>query len=155
MKRIIILTSSIVLSLSLNAQIDSRDPEPIQVVKEFLTAYREGNHEKFTSFLHPDVVWIQPGDNRISGVKKSKTELLQMGKRMSELSERTLRLTDVKYFSVNGNTVSCLLHWKAVQPTGNILDVDNIDMYTVENGKIVMVRIFSEDIAKEDKFWGR
>jgi len=128
---------------------------PIQVVTEFLTAYMEHNHEKFSSFLHPDVIWVQPGDSRISGVKKSKTELLQMGAKFAELSARTLKLIDVKYFSPVGNTVVCILHWTAAQPTGGILDVKNIDEYTVENGKIILAKIFSEDISQEDKFWGK
>jgi len=28
-------------------------------------------------------------------------------------------------------------------------------VYTVENGKIIMAKIFSEDILKENKFWGK
>jgi uncharacterized protein len=145
---------------SVNAQVDgSKSQEnlatPIQVVKEFLTAYMEHNGEKFTSLLHPDVIWVQPGDNRVSGVKKSKAELLQMGAKFAELSARTLKLVDVKYFSPVGNTVVCILHWTATQPTGGILDVKNIDVYTVENGKIILVKVFSEDILHEDRFWGK
>jgi uncharacterized protein len=145
---------------SANAQVDNSKPHeslssPLQVVKEFLTAYMEHNGEKFTSLLHPDVIWVQPGDNRVSGVKKSKAELLQMGAKFAELSAHTLKLVDVKYFSPEGNTVVCILHWTAAQPTGNILDVRNIDVYTVENGRIILVKVFSEDILQEDRFWGK
>jgi uncharacterized protein (TIGR02246 family) len=160
MKRLILFISTLSFTISLYAQENSEIPtsppmEPAQVVKEFLTAYRQGNHEKVNSLFHPDVVWVQPGNNRVSGVKKSRTELNQMGGKMMELSDRTMQLTDVKIFSATGNTVVCILHWKAVQPTGNVLDIDNIDEYTVENGKIIMAKIFSEDIAREDKFWGK
>ncbi len=160
MNTILILFISVTTAISVSGQNISTNPqekstEPVQVVKDFLTAYMEKKHERFTSLLHPDVIWIQPGDNRISGVKKSKTELLQMGRKMSELSAGTLKLTDVKYYSYNGNTVVCILHWKAAQPTGSTLDIDNIDVYTVENGKIIMAKIFSEDILAEDKFWGK
>ena len=139
---------------STSAQSDSA-LTPLEVVKSFLSAYQEHDHQKFSSFLHPDVVWVQPGDNRISGVKKSKNELLLMGKTMSELSAKSVTLTHVKYFSATGNTVTCILHWQAVQPTGSKLDIDNIDVYTVEDGKIIMAKIFSEDITKENAFWGR
>jgi ketosteroid isomerase-like protein len=155
MKKLIILVSMVALTVTVNAQTSITIAEPLQVVQEFLTAYREGNREKFTSLLHPDVIWVQPGENRLSGVKKSKVELMQMGKRMAELSERTIKLIDVKYFSTNGNTISCILHWTAVQPTGNVLDVNNIDVYTVENGKIILAKIYSEDIAQENQFWGK
>ncbi|MBA4057663.1 MAG: nuclear transport factor 2 family protein, partial [Marivirga sp.] len=122
---------------------------------DFLTAYVAGDHQKFSDLLHPDVIWLQPGNNRVSGIKKTKTELLQMGAKMYELSARTLKLVGVSYYSSNGNTVACILHWHAAQPTGIVLDINNIDVYTVENGKIIMARIFSENIEKEDEFWGK
>lgn len=129
--------------------------DPAAVVKEFLYAYINGDHERFASYLHPDVIWVQPGNNRISGVKKSKDELLSMGARMSELSAGTIKLVDVEFYTSYGNTVACVLHWKAAQPIGSVLDVKNIDIYTVENSKIVLVKVFSSDLPAEDKFWGR
>ncbi|MGE0589817.1 MAG: nuclear transport factor 2 family protein [Cyclobacteriaceae bacterium] len=142
-------------SVSLSQDLDAADREPLEVVKEFLTAYMAKDHAKFASYLDPNVVWIQPGDNRIAGVKRTKQELLQMGAKMAELSAGTIRLVDVEYFSVNGNTVACLLHWTGAQPPGGTLDVTNIDIYTVEHGKIVMARIYSNDIEQEDRFWGK
>jgi ketosteroid isomerase-like protein len=160
MKKTVVVLIILCLSAPLFAQdglamSNANENDPVRVVKEFLTAYMAGDHQKFSHLLHPDVLWIQPGDNRISGVKKSKTELLQMGARMSELSAKTLKLVDVTYYSSNGNSVVCILHWQAAQPTGLVLDINNIDVYTVENGKIVMARIFSENIEKEDQFWGK
>lgn len=164
MKMLFIIIIGIITALSAGlaakAQGESTNPEvktntPCQVVRNFLTAYMAGDHEEFVSLIHPDVVWVQPGDNRVSGVKKSKDELLQMGAKMAELSVRTLKLKDVQYFEPNGNTVVCILHWTAAQPTGSILDVRNVDVYTVENGKIVLARIYSEDIDQENAFWGK
>jgi uncharacterized protein len=159
MKRILFILT-LFATKSAFAQVDNAAQQetiasPLQVVRDFLTAYMEHNHEKFTSLLHPDVIWVQPGDNRVSGVKKSKTELLQMGAKLSELSARTLKLVDVEYYSPQGNTVVCILHWTAAQPTGNILDVRNIDVYTVEDGKIILAKVFSRDILQEDRFWGK
>ncbi len=134
---------------------DVKTSDPVDVVKNFLSAYINGDHEKFASYIAPDVIWVQPGDNRIAGVKTSRTELLKMGAKMFELSAGTIKLSDIEYYSSNGNTVVCVLHWKAAQPTGNVLDIKNIDVYTVENSKIVMARIFSKDIRAEDDFWGR
>jgi len=159
MKTLVTIFTFICIGLSAGAQTIEADKqhidEPIEVVKEFLTAYMIGDHQTFTELIHPDVIWIQPGDNRISGIKRSKSELLQMGAKMSEISARTLRLTDVKYFAAHGNTVVCILHWNAAQPSGVVLDIDNVDMYTVENGKIIMAKIFSEEIAEENAFWGK
>ena len=74
---------------------------------------------------------------------------------MIEASAHTLKLADIKQLTVNGNQVACLVRWKAAQPGGGVLDVNNIDVYTVENSKIVEATIYSEDIAQEDEFWGK
>lgn len=129
--------------------------EPLEVVKGFLAAYQQGDHETFTSYLHPNVVWVQPGSNKLSGIKASKSELLLMGKQMWELTAGTIQLADVQYYAPNGNTVVAVLHWKATNTSGDTLDIRNIDGYTVEDGKIITGRIYTEDASVEDKFWGK
>ncbi len=42
-----------------------------QVATEFLTAVQQINTEKLGALLHPDVIWSQPGNNSISGIKQS------------------------------------------------------------------------------------
>jgi len=128
--------------------------EAKQVVTDFLNAVQVADIEKLNTLLHPDVQWSQPGNSRISGIKHSSNEVFQMVGKMFELSANTLKLTDIKSICVSGNKVACLLHWNAAQPAGGILDVDNIDVYTVENGKIIKVEVFTADEAKEEMFWG-
>lgn len=125
-----------------------------QVVTEFLNAVQVADIEQLNTLLHPDVEWSQPGNSRISGIKHSSNEVFQMVGKMFELSANTLKLTDIKSICVSGNKVACLLHWNAAQPAGGILDVDNIDVYTVENGKITKVEVFTADESKEEMFWG-
>ena len=126
----------------------------LQIVSRFLTAVQKGDNEILGSLLHPDIQWSQPGSNRFSGMKKSITEAFQMVGGMYEVSGNTLALTDIKEVAINGNDVACLVHWKAVA-NGKELDVDNIDVYTVEGGKIVKAVVFSADIEIEDSFWGK
>lgn len=126
-----------------------------QTVNAFLTAVQKGDQATLGALIHPSINWNQPGSNRFSGAKQSNMEVFQMVGGMVEASANTLQLTDIKQLTVNGNKVACLIHWKAIQPGGGVLDVDNIDVYTVENGKIVDATIYSEDIAQEDEFWGK
>ena len=72
---------------------------------------------------------------------------------MFAATNNSLALTDIKVLTANGNSVTCLVHWKAVQPNGGMLDVDNIDVYTVEKGQIVKAKVYSADVAQEDNFW--
>ena len=129
--------------------------EAKQVATEFLNAVQQINTEKIGLLLHPDVIWSQPGNNSISGIKQSSAEVFQMVGNMFELSANTLKLAEIKSITVNSNKVACLLSWKAVKPSGEVLDVDNIDEYTVEDGKITHVEVFTADEAQEDKFWAK
>jgi ketosteroid isomerase-like protein len=158
MKNIILVFMVLTIFSVTSAQsIEEMSPkvEPLTIVKEFFQAYIQGDHEKVSSLLHPEIIWIQPGNNRIAGVKGSREEVLLMGKRMIELSDKSISLTDIKFLNTTGNSVACILHWKATHPTGAVLDVDNVDVYTIENGKIVCVKVYSNDLMQEDKFWGR
>jgi ketosteroid isomerase-like protein len=155
MKTFFFLFMMVITSITFAQPIASSTTEPAEVVKEFFDAYRSHNREKVAALLHPEVVWIQPGNNRLAGVKKSREEVLAMGKQMGELSDKTIQLADIRVTDTNGNSVACILRWKAAQPTGKTLDVENVDIYTVENGKIVSVRIFSADLEQENSFWGK
>lgn len=131
----------------------SMETQSMQVVSEFLTAVQQGNQAKLASLIHPAIEWNQPGRNRFSGTKKSSTEVFQMVGGMFAATDNSLALTDVKVLTANGNSVACLVHWKAVQPNGGVLNVDNIDVYTVENGQITKAKVYSADVAQEDNFW--
>lgn len=129
------------------------ETQAMQVVSEFLTAVQQGNQAKLAASLHPNIEWDQPGSNRFSGVKKSSTDVFKMVGGMFQATDNSLALTDVKVLTANKNSVACLVHWKAVQANGGILDVDNIDVYTVENGQIVKAKVYSADVVQEDTFW--
>lgn len=170
--KIIALAFMLALGHSANTQVVSQKPststhqktnkqpnsktmetQAMQVVSEFLTAVQQGNQAKLAALLHPNVEWDQPGTNRFSGVKKSSTDVFNMVGGMFQATDNSLALTDIKVLTANGNNVACLIHWKAVQPNGGILDIDNIDVYTVENGQIVKAKVYSAGIAQEDNFW--
>jgi ketosteroid isomerase-like protein len=127
--------------------------QALQVVTSFLEAVKEMSHAKAFPLLDSMIQWDQPGNNRFSGVKKGTNEVFGMFKGFLNMSASTLRLTEIKVLAVNGNQVACHLHWSATQPPGSILDVDNIDVYTVENGKILKAVVYSANINSEDRFW--
>lgn len=127
--------------------------ESKKIVTQFLTAVQQGIIEKAGELLSPQVSWSQPGNNLVSGLKQSSSEVFGMVGAMFELSANTLRLVDVKSVSANDNKAAALVRWTASKPDGKILDVENIDVYTIENGKIIQAEIFSADIGLENQFW--
>lgn len=124
-----------------------------KVVSEFLTAVQSGDMATVGALLHPDIKWQQPGSGEISGTKRSAQEVFQMVTRMFEISANTLKLKEIKWVSANGSSVAALVRWTASKPSGMSLDVDNIDVYTISEGKITAVTVYSSDITAEDNFW--
>ena len=127
--------------------------EAKQVVIDFLTAVQVHKREKAASLLHPAIEWHQPGNNALSGIKKNLDEVIQMGMDMGSIAEQSIELSEIKVLAENGGTIACLLHWMANPPSGKVFEVDNIDVYEVADGKIVRAKVYSADIAKEDRFW--
>jgi ketosteroid isomerase-like protein len=126
-----------------------------QVVFNFLTAVKEMDLDTVGMLLHPEVTWSQPGANQLSGTKTSSPEVFEMVGKMFELSDNTLKLTNFSPISLNGDRVACMLNWHATNAAGKELNVNNIDVYSVNNGHIVNVEIFTEDAELEDDFWGK
>lgn len=127
--------------------------QSMQVVKQFLTAVQNGDNGKLNMLLDDNIQWHQPGNNLISGLKKSKAEVFEMVGMMFALSNNTLRLTEIKSISANANSVAALLLWKASKPGADDLEVANIDVYEIVDGKIITAKIYSADIGKENSFW--
>ena len=125
-----------------------------QTVEFFLNAVKNGDTETVVSILHPDVQWSQPGNNRFSGMKKNAAEVFEMSAGWKSVTDGTFKLTGFTPVGANGNEVACMLHFRAASP-GNGLEIDNIDVYTVRDNKIVAARIFSLDQQTEDDFWGK
>lgn len=129
------------------------EKEMLQVAENFLNAVKTLNMEQLTAILHPGMSWSQPGNNLVSGNKQSAGEVFQMVGKMLELSGNTLLLAEVKALAVNGNQVACHLRWTAQKASGETLDVDNIDVYTIEKGCIVAAAVYTTDVDQENAFW--
>ena len=126
-----------------------------QVVFNFLNAVKNMDLDTVGMLLHPDVNWSQPGANQLSGRKTSSAEVFEMVGKMFELSGNTLKLRSFSPISVNGDRVACSLNWNATNAAGKELNVNNIDVYSVNNGHIVNVEVFTDDEELEDNFWGK
>jgi ketosteroid isomerase-like protein len=131
------------------------EKESQRVVIEFLQAVKNRDHEKVVSLLDENVEWHQPGDNRISGIKMGRSSVMKMGKEMSDYTARTFTISEIKNLSANGNSVACILHLEAALPIGSLLDVENIDVYKIKDGKVVEVIVHSTDLEQENNFWGK
>lgn len=124
-------------------------------VVNFLIAVQQGDNATLAALLHPEIYWEQPGNNKTSGIKKSAGEVFDMVGHMFAATQNTLRLTEIKSVTVNGDSVAVLLNWQSSAPADKALNVDNVDVYTVENGQITCVKVYSADQEQEDRTWGK
>ncbi len=136
-----------------NAKKENMQSNECKVVSKFLTAVQTGDMATVGALLHPEVQWNQPGASDISGKKHSAQEVFKMVGAMFEISGNTLKLAEIKWIGDNGTSVAALLHWTATKASGETIDVENIDVYTLEEGRIVAVNVYSSDIETENKFW--
>jgi len=127
--------------------------ETLKVTGAFLNAVQTMNMEQLAALLLPEVKWSQPGSNAVSGRRQSAAEVFQMVGKMFELSGNTLALAEIKVLAVNGNQAACHLRWTASKASGETLNVDNIDVYTIEGGKITEAVVYTADIGQENAFW--
>jgi uncharacterized protein len=134
---------------------DAKYATAVNVVEQFLEGVQKKNSAMVNAALDSAVIWDQPGNNRFSGVKNNAKEVFAMFGGMLKMTDRTLELTDSKILAQNDKQVVCLLQWKAYQAGGALLQVSNVDVYTVEKNKITNVVIYTSDIRQEDLFWGK
>ncbi len=125
--------------------------------KEVVLAYAEalGKGDVATAFSHfsPNVVWYQPGSNRFSGAKQGSDAIGKMIGGMMDISQGTFALSPTGDLMVNGDLVAMPLRFTGKIADRN-LDMQGIDLFKVEEGKITAVWLFSENQTEEDNFWG-
>src|SRR5688500_13813273 len=122
---------------------------PKEVVEAYSLALSKGDIPKAFSFFSPDAKWHQPGSNKFSGTKTGLEEIGNMLSEMMGATQGTLVIKPTSAMMVNGNFVSCPVHFSAKSGDKSV-DMAGNDLYEVVNEKIVQVGLFSEDQLKED-----
>lgn len=137
----------------MQTQISKTKSQTAAVADKFLSAVQQRDRETVISLLHPAIKWSQPGNNRISGFKNSADELMEMSTEMATCAEQSLTLAHFDILAENGNSVVCLLHWTAETPSGKKLDVENIDIYEIVDGKFTRGAVYTADLDQENAFF--
>ena len=125
----------------------------IDIAKNYIRAAQSGDQALLASLISPDVVWHQPGKNRISGTHRGMPAVGAMLGGMMEVSGGTFTISRADHFMENADWVAINIEFKAKRG-GAELEQAGVDLLRIENGRIVEVRLFSSDQALEDAFWG-
>jgi ketosteroid isomerase-like protein len=100
-----------------------------------------------------DIVWHQPGNNRLSGTHRGRAAVDQVIGATMAISEGTFELAVTGAPMVNGDMVAIPVHFSA-QRDGVKLAQDGVDVLRIEGDRIAEVWLFSTVQDAEDAFWG-
>lgn len=129
------------------------DSTPIGIVGAYFGALAAGRVEDALAFLDTEVEWHQPGQNRFSGVHTGPDSVYQLIGGMMAVSRGTFAVAPTGPLMANGNLVAAPVHFSGSRD-GLEFDQEGLDLFTVGDGKITVVRLFSSDGRSEDEFWG-
>lgn len=130
------------------------DQQPAAVAARYFDALAEGDVPGAMALLAPEVVWHQPGANQFSGDHVGAAAVGQLLGGMMEASQGTFQLQVAGAAMTNGDLVAVPVRFSGNRGDA-AMEMGGIDLLTVRNGRIVEVRLFSEDGPAEDAFWGR
>ena len=100
-----------------------------------------------------DVLWHQPGANQFSGAHHGADGAGALLGGILEASAGSFQLVVDGPAMANGEAVAVPVRFSGSRVDAT-MDMAGIDLLTVRGGKIVEVRLFSEDQPAEDLFWG-
>ncbi|MDO5098291.1 MAG: nuclear transport factor 2 family protein [Corynebacterium sp.] len=128
------------------------------IVEQYFAALAEGRVTDAVGFLDPQVRWHQPGNNQFSGSYEGIDAVVSLISTMMEFSQGTLTVQPTGSPMVNAHVVAVPVRFTGTRATeaGETIHMDQsgIDLLTVADGRIVEVRLFSQDNAAEDVFLG-
>ncbi|GGI81298.1 ketosteroid isomerase [Shewanella hanedai] len=125
----------------------------LSVINSYFNALANGDMETFASTFAEGVVWHQPGRNKFSGDKRSFSDIGAMIGGMMEDSLGSFAVKPITSAMANEDLVSVPVHFSGKKNSAEI-DMQGLDLFRLEGGKIIEVWLFSENQSKEDAFWG-
>lgn len=124
----------------------------LSVFEAYNNALIAGDYDAVFATMVDDVKWHQPGKNPLSGIKEGKAALgAHLGKFM-EKSNGTFKVL-TNWVSANGNLVAANVTFVADRGGDDKLDMNGVDPFRIEGGKIQEVWLFSADQDGEDAYW--
>ena len=73
---------------------------------------------------------------------------------MMEVTQGTFSLTPTDNLMINGNMAALPVHFIG-KIEDRSMDMGGVDLFKIEDDKIIEVWLFSNDQALEDEFWGK
>jgi uncharacterized protein len=123
------------------------------VAQHYVEAVSAKDFARLGSLFADDIVWHQPGENRISGVYRGIAAVNELLGATMSLSQGTFDLAITGAPMVNDDCAAIPVHFSG-QRDGVDLSMGGLDVLRVAGDQIAEVWLFSASQQDEDAFWG-
>lgn len=125
----------------------------LEIFNQYNNGLIAGDFEAVFAAMADDIIWHQPGNNVTSGIIVGKEKL---GAHLAQFAEKTDGTFKVltNWVSDNADLVAANVTFLGTRTDGTELNMNGIDLFRIEDGKIKEVWLFSSEQAVEDAFWG-
>ena len=124
----------------------------LEIFNTYNQALIAGDFPGVFETMADDIVWHQPGNHSLSGSVVGKDKL---GTHLATFAEKTNGTFKVitNWVSDNEDLIAANVTFLGTRADGTELNMNGIDLFRIEDGKIKEVWLFSSDQAEEDSFW--
>ena len=124
----------------------------LEIFNQYNQGLIDGNFPAVFETMADDIIWHQPGNHSTSGTIIGKDKL---GAHLATFGQKTNGTCKVltNWVSDNNDLIAANVTFIGTRPDGIELNMNGIDLFRMENGKIQEVWLFSSDQALEDAFW--
>jgi ketosteroid isomerase-like protein len=124
----------------------------VQLVKNYQAAMARQDFNAGRAYFDPDVIYIVPGNNKLSGVFKGPDKVMGYFGKLMELTSGTYKITKQKWL-VNDTKVALV--------TDNYAEINSkthtwneVIVFEIINEKKHAIEMFQDDQAALDEFYG-
>lgn len=125
----------------------------LEIFNAYNNALIAGDFDAVFATMADDIVWHQPGNHSMSGLKEGKAVLGAHLGGFSAVTNGTFKVL-TNWVSDNGDLVAANVTFVGIHENGKEINMNGIDLFRMEDDKIKEVWLFSSDQAEEDAFWG-
>lgn len=124
----------------------------LEIFNQYNQGLIDGNFPAVFETMADNIIWHQPGNHSTSGTIVGKDKL---GSHLATFGQKTNGTFKVltNWVSDNNDLVAANVTFIGTRPDGVELNMNGIDLFRIENGKIQEVWLFSSNQTLEDAFW--
>jgi len=127
------------------------DHANVGILRKAYEAFAAGDMAALTELFAEDVVWHLPGRNPLAGTHRGRDAVFAVFTKTAQLSGSTFRIELHDVLANDEHTVAIQRETGSRQ--GRQLDVRDVEIYHVRDGKITEWWSFSDDERQNDEFW--